>query len=82
MRERGRRTCAYSTLTSCLVLLRRVVRIALFSILSRTALNLTARFGSLSRDSRCAHELGIHGRYPARCGLKVLRQPRQVDRHH
>lgn len=45
MQERGRRTCAYFTLTSCLVLLGRVVRPALFSVLSRTTLNLTARFG-------------------------------------
>ena len=82
MQGRGRHTCAYSTLTSCLAPLRRVVRLTIFSILSPTTLNLTARFWSLSRDSRRAHELGIHGRYPARCRRKVLRQPRQVDRHH
>jgi len=82
MQERGRRTCAYSTLTSCSVLLRRVVRTVFSPALSLTTLNLTARVVSPSCDSRCDSKLGIHGRYPARRGLKVLRQPRQVDRHH
>ena len=45
-------------------------------------LELDCTLWSPSRDSRRAHELGIHGRYPARCGRKVLRQPRQLDCHH
>ena len=79
MPVRGRHTCASSTLTSCSVLLRQVVRAG---ISSPRDFQLTGTPCVRSSDTRRDHKLGIHGRHPACRRPQVLLQPRQLDRYH
>jgi hypothetical protein len=81
MQEHEPLICESSTLISCLVLLRRVVRTtALSSFHKRHLPEQTSPVPS--GDARCAHELGVHGCHPARRRPKVLLQPREHHRHH
>ena len=78
MLGRGRHTCVFFTLTSCSVLLRRVVRRPVFNSFAFDTELLRVPSGDACR----AHELGIHGRHPARCGAKMLLKPRELDCCH
>ena len=81
MLGRGRHTCVYFTPTSCSVLLRQVVRHPVFSPFAEDA-QLNGTFWVPSGDACRAHELGIHGRHPARSGPKMLFKPRELGHHH
>ena len=77
MRGHGQLTCVCSILISCLELSRRAVRPA---FASHSAIRNP---NALPSGYACrAHQLGIHGRYPARSRFEVLLHPCQLDHHH